>query len=259
MPIDFHAPDNRSSYASREAHATWLAALAPIAAPAGKVVYDIGCGGGVYTRAWADLGAARVVGVDFSAPALRTAQEQTAQSHVVYKVGEATRTGLPPASADILFSRALIHHLSDIPAFLSEAQRLLRADGLLLIQARTPADVQQPPSPTHLRGYLFELFPRLRAFESARRHHAAEIEQSMRAAGFQHVQSRAFWETHQVYPHFEDLAARLRRRHASSILHELSDAEIEIYIKTLRQVTAGQDEITMQSRFTLWQGHAIVR
>lgn len=66
MGIDFHAPANRRTYSDREADASWREAVLRLVDAAGADVVDVGCGGGVYTRAWHELGAATVTGVDFS-------------------------------------------------------------------------------------------------------------------------------------------------------------------------------------------------
>src|SRR5262249_9808097 len=81
----------------------------------------------------------------------------------------AVATGLPMASADIVFERALIHHLGDLKACFAEARRVLVPRGTLIVQDRTPADVDLPGSPEHLRGYFFERFPRLGDVERTRR------------------------------------------------------------------------------------------
>ncbi|MGH8063831.1 MAG: hypothetical protein ACRERE_01075 [Candidatus Entotheonellia bacterium] len=61
MPIDFHAETNRHTYTTREAHPTWLQTITAITDPHGKRVIDVGCGG-TYAHAWAQLGAAEVIG-----------------------------------------------------------------------------------------------------------------------------------------------------------------------------------------------------
>lgn len=254
MPIDFHAAQNRATYASREADSSWFTAVSRAAHPAGKSIYDIGCGGGVYTRAWAALGAARVIGVDFAAGAVQVARAQTSSPNISYHVADAADTRLPGSSADILFARALIHHLPDLPAFFAETCRLLQSGGQILIQARTHEDVRQPAAPDHLRGCYVELFPRLLDVEDARRHSIDEIEELLRAAGFVDVSSSTFWEKHAGYGTMDAFADQLRGRRASSILHELDDVEIERLINHIGQLVGGDVEIVMRSRFTLWQG-----
>ena len=52
MAIDFHATANRNTYATRQADDGWQAAMRRLVDPAGTRVADIGCGGGIYSRAW---------------------------------------------------------------------------------------------------------------------------------------------------------------------------------------------------------------
>ena len=66
-----------STYTGRQADAGWVEAIRRIVDPAGKRVADIGCGGGIYSRAWHALGA-EVVGVDFSEQMVAAAREQAA-------------------------------------------------------------------------------------------------------------------------------------------------------------------------------------
>ena len=56
------------------------------------------------------------------------AREQAAGlSDISFQQGDATATGLPPASADIVFQRALIHHLKDYTAVLRRSAPRARA------------------------------------------------------------------------------------------------------------------------------------
>jgi len=75
MPIDFHDEQNRRTYASRNADTSWRTFVEKYAVIANKSVADIGCGGGIYTKALAEMGASRVVGVDFSNEMLQGAAE----------------------------------------------------------------------------------------------------------------------------------------------------------------------------------------
>ncbi len=148
MPIDFHQDANRRSYSNRDADVSWRSVVGALVEPTGTRVVDIGCGGGVYTRAWHDLRAATVTGVDFSGPILDSAQEsQGALPGVRFILGDAAATGLPPGAADIVFERALIHHVADLPEVIGEARRLLRPGGVYLVQDRTPDDVALPGRP----------------------------------------------------------------------------------------------------------------
>ncbi|MGE7625329.1 class I SAM-dependent methyltransferase [Viridibacillus sp. NPDC096237] len=75
MAIDFHSQDNRSTYAKRQADDTWVNMIQSICEVKGKKVLDIGCGGGIYTKAFAEMGSSFVMGLDFSEQILSSAKE----------------------------------------------------------------------------------------------------------------------------------------------------------------------------------------
>jgi ubiquinone/menaquinone biosynthesis C-methylase UbiE len=54
MPMNFHDEKNRNSYVSRQADETWLRKMRDLADPNGLRVADIGCGRGIYSRAWVE-------------------------------------------------------------------------------------------------------------------------------------------------------------------------------------------------------------
>ncbi|MCR8985187.1 class I SAM-dependent methyltransferase [Brevibacillus laterosporus] len=62
----FHNPLLKEAYKAREATDSWIDKMLEVIQPKGLQVLDAGCGGGIYTRAWADLGAKRVTAMDFS-------------------------------------------------------------------------------------------------------------------------------------------------------------------------------------------------
>jgi ubiquinone/menaquinone biosynthesis C-methylase UbiE len=185
MTIDFHAENNRYTYASRSVDSSWVDAISGLVQPKGKIVLDIGCGGGIYSRAWVQLGAKQVIGIDFSETMIQTAVEYSNRiANISFHVGNAVSTQLDSGSADVVFERALIHHISDLRACVKEAFRLLRSKGVYLIQDRTPADVKCPSSRNHIRGFFFERFPRLLEVEKTRRRSIEEVEGHLFQPGF---------------------------------------------------------------------------
>src|SRR5260370_4018822 len=110
MPIDFHAENNRFSYTTRQADPSWVTAIKSIVDVRGKRVLDIGCGGGIYSKALSEFGAASVTGIDFSEEALKRARENFRDySSLDFVVCNALNTGFPDPQCDVIFYRALNH------------------------------------------------------------------------------------------------------------------------------------------------------
>jgi len=90
MPINFHARENRYAYASRTADSSWSDVIPGLALPQGKIVLDVGCGGGIYTRAWKQSGAKQVIGMDFSEQMVEAAFEfSKGIEHMTFMAGNA--------------------------------------------------------------------------------------------------------------------------------------------------------------------------
>jgi 2-polyprenyl-6-hydroxyphenyl methylase / 3-demethylubiquinone-9 3-methyltransferase len=109
----------------------WLAAargaLVPVAAW-DAVLVDLGCGAGLLAPHVAGKGY-RHVGVDVTASALAQARD-----HGVAPVrGSVTRIPLRDGCADVVVAGEILEHVTDLPAAVAEACRLLRPGGLLVI------------------------------------------------------------------------------------------------------------------------------
>lgn len=253
MSIDFHSNKNRYTYAARKADSGWVNAITSLLDPSGKHVADIGCGGGIYSIAWSELGAQSVIGVDFSNEMVAAAKEKSADRQgIQFRVGSADKTGLADGSLDIVFERALIHHIKDYDACFAEAFRLLALGGKLLIQDRTPEDVQVAGSPEHIRGYFFDCFPRLEQIESNRRPTDDRVSSALLKAGFENVKNENFWETRRIHSNFEDLELDLLNRTGRSILHELNDDELIKLVSFIRAHVPHGEPIKEKDRWTFW-------
>jgi len=254
--IDFHSETNRGTYAQRDADNGWADAMTSIVDPAGKRVADIGCGGGIYSQAWRTLGASNVVGIDFSAQMVADARKRTAGlTGIAFQQGDAADTGLAPASRDIVFERALIHHLKSYEPAFAEARRVLVAGGQLIVQDRRPSDVALPGSPRHLRGWFFERFPKLLEIETGRRPTSDAVKQAMRAAGFSTIRTRTLWEVRRTYATVDELERDLATRTGRSILHALDDGELRDLIAFIRE-RIGAPPIVEKDCWTIWSATA---
>ena len=252
MPIDFSDPANRRTYSDRDADASWADLIGELVDPRDAVVVDVGCGGGTYTRAWTALGARRVVGVDSSVPVLASAREDHgALPGVEFRLGDAADTGLPSGLADVVFQRALIHHVPDLAPLVAEARRLLRPGGTYLVQDRTPDDVALPGSPEHPRGLFFEVVPRLLEVENGRRRTADQVVHELVSGGFKGVTTSALEEVRRRYAAREDYLTEIRARTGRSILHELDDVELDTLVAQLAQ-RLPDGPLVERDRWTLW-------
>lgn len=255
MGMDFHAEENQSSYIGRTADESWRQAMKAIVQPEGKRVIDIGCGGGIYSNAWVELGASSVIGADFSEVMLKAAWENCHQDpHIKLIRRAAHATGLDSGSMDIVFARALIHHLPELDPFMEEAYRLLAPGGMCIIQDRTMTDVLMPASPTHFRGYFLEQFPQLLAKEAKRRPEDQAVREALQKNGFEQVATTSLLEVRRRYERWEELEQDLLARTGRSILHELSDEELQILVTYIGEKVAHETSIEEQDHWTIWIG-----
>ncbi|KQU59123.1 hypothetical protein ASG84_14435 [Rhodococcus sp. Leaf278] len=249
MPIDFGDPANADTYSGREADPSWVAAITDIVDPVGAYVVDLGCGGGTYARAWHALGA-HVTAIDSSKPILESAR-RSSPSDIAFECAPAERTGLPDGLADIVFARALVHHLPDASALATEMFRLLRPGGIAIVQDRTGKDATLAGSRTNPRGYFFDAFPRLSRVEDRRRHDVDDVSAALSRPGFTDVATQPLWETRRRYTDREQYLTEIAGRTGRSILHELSDVELAQLVQHLRGRLAS-GEVIERDRWTLW-------
>lgn len=257
MTIDFHHIENRSTYATRDADQTWEKIISEIIDVKGKKVLDSGCGGGIYSKSITTLGADSVVGLDFSESMLNAARENCQEySNISFVQGNVIATGLESQSFDVILKRAVIHHFKDITTNFLEAYRLLKTDGVCLVQDRTPEDCFLPGSSTHIRGYFFEKYPELIQKETSRRYSSQSVVKALGAAGFNNIKEFTFWETRKIYNQIADLETDLYNRTGRSILHELSDSELRDLIEYIKINLSNNniEQIIEKDRWTIWVG-----
>jgi SAM-dependent methyltransferase len=129
---------------------------------AGRRVLDAGCGTG-YGSAELARAASSVTGVDISTDALDYARENFGPAFL--RLAQASCTDLPFAAAsfDLVTAFEVIEHLSDWPALLREARRVLAPNGVFVVS--TPnrsfyAETRQNsgPNPFHEHEFEFDEF-----------------------------------------------------------------------------------------------------
>lgn len=255
MPINFHDPKNKHTYATRKADENWKEAVGSLLELQNyQHVVDIGCGGGIYSKALYQIGIPAVTGVDFSSGMVDAARSNCRDySQINFTVGNAYDTGLAGQSYDLVFERALIHHLHDLSACFYEAFRLLEQDGTILIQDRTPSDCLLEGSSNHIRGYFFDLFPHLKEIERKRRYPSSEVIHALDVTGFTEIEEIKLWEIRKKYASKEDLLADLKLKTGRSILHELSGQALDQLIDFIDCKLPETNDVIEKDRWTIWK------
>lgn len=254
MPINFHDEQNRRTYTTRNADDSWLTLIKQSIDVSNKRVADIGCGGGIYTKALVAMGASHVVGVDFSEEMLKGAAENCRHmNHVTFLQGDAYHSNLHSNEFDIVLERALIHHLNDLDACFKEASRILKRNGVFVVQDRIPKDCLLPGDENHIRGYFFEKYPQLIDKEISRRYDSNQVQRALESNGFRLDQAASLWETRRVYPDFEQLHHDLLLRTGRSILHELTDDELRELTSFIQDKIKNHNApIVEKDSWTIW-------
>lgn len=126
---------------------------------------DIACGPG-HTAFRIASKASVVIGIDIAEGMLAKARELAAAqevTNVVFQKADAAALPFRDASFDLVTCRIAPHHFHDVPGFLSEACRVLRADGRLVLEDNLPPDQDEAAAlmleldrlrdPTHQRCF----------------------------------------------------------------------------------------------------------
>ncbi|MEQ8312515.1 MAG: class I SAM-dependent methyltransferase [Gammaproteobacteria bacterium] len=251
--MDFNST-SADLYGGRRADQSWRSFCFENLNPAGKDVADIGCGGGIYSISFASLGANSVVGVDNSESYITNASSQPGlPENVSFIVGDAISTGLPNNSFDLVYERALIHHLSEKNQILNiqEALRILRKDGIFAVQDRTIEYILNNHSDHWVRATLFTCFPELVEFERARRPVQKQYTALLNKFSDKVLSPKMFSEVRKTYSSLSELKTEIRSRKGKSVLFELTDDQLEYYCQKLENASIGKTLVEID-QWTVW-------
>ncbi len=251
--MNFHDEKNKHSYVTRQADDTWLRVVKTLIQDrAITKAVDIGTGGGIYAKALADIDIPSITGIDFSRAMVNAARQNcSSYKQIKFQLGNAYCTGLPDGYTDFVLERALIHHLDDLTSCFSEAHRILKQDGMLLVQDRTPEDCLLKGDCHHIRGYLFTLFPHLAEIETKRRYASPIVKTELKKAGFRSIKEMKLWEIRETYTNKKLLLNDIKSRNGRSILHDLSDQQVLLFADHVNQ-SIQDGPIIEKDPWTIW-------
>ncbi len=149
-------------------HRLWKDATAARLNPQpGETIIDCAGGTGDMARRFADLARrardrrggddARILVVDYNAEMIAAGRARGLEPEINWAVGDAQRLPLPGACADAYVISFGIRNVTDIPAALREARRVLRPGGRFLC-----LEFSRPPAPALARlydAYSFKVIP----------------------------------------------------------------------------------------------------
>jgi ubiquinone/menaquinone biosynthesis C-methylase UbiE len=245
----------KETYTKRSADRTWMKLIEKKINVKNKMVADVGVGGGIYSIALAELGAKAVIGIDISENMINGAKENCKDyPNITFQLGTSDATGLAENEVEVVLERALIHHLNQeqLKTCIKEAKRILTEGGTYIIQDRTVEDCILEGSLEHIRGYFFEIYPKLKEKDISRRHSIETVNQYLEEVGFDVVQTVSFWENRKVYFSSNELREEIISRKGRSLLFELNDSEIQTLANEVIKKGVNQFPIYEKERWTIW-------
>lgn len=118
----------------------------------GRRVLDMGCGTG-YGTAILARAAANVVGIDLGDDAIAEARRRYGSAaNLEYLQGDCYALPFDDGEFDVVVANEIIEHVTDHDAFVSEARRVLKADGLFLVSTpnKPVYNRYKPPNVFHV-------------------------------------------------------------------------------------------------------------
>ncbi len=171
------------------------------------LVVEVGCGTGRMTLPLAEISAHQVVGVDPEERMLEVARGKDVASRVRWLRGTAYRLPLADGVAGVVLMSMVVHLLKQPGRAFTEARRVLRPEGRMVIWTFTPRHVRE--------FYLNEWFPSIARIDGQRFPGEETLEAGLRRAGFASVAVQVEQETGTLA--VEDVIDRVRGRYISTL------------------------------------------
>lgn len=215
---------------SRQTLDKWLAAIETAAGGSRRIeaILDLGCGTGRYSGALAERFGAAVTAVDPSEKMLAESRRKHAPN-VTWLQGHGENLPLGDASVDMVFMSMVFHHFADPRQVARECHRVLKPDGVVVLRAGTPDQVD---------GYPYvPFFPRTEQLIGKSLCGVETMQATFRNAGFEPtLHEIVMSEVGESWPAYAEKVS-LR---ADSILVQLTDAEFAEGLAALRAHAAAQ-------------------
>ena len=226
----------------RQVHPKVLGEICQAVTPKSQVL-EVGCGTGNYVLALQSLVGCACWGIDASEEML--AQARVRSTAVQFQRGQAERLEFETGSLDVVFTVDVIHHVGDRPAYLQEAERVLRPQGRICTATDSEWVIRH-------RRPLAAYFPETIEVELARYPRIADLRAMMEQAGFGEI------DEHMVELPYLLTDIQAYRDKAFSTLHLIPERAFQRGIEQMeRDLSRGP--IPCVSRYTMVWGSKLRR
>ena len=226
----------------RQVHPKVLGEICQAVTPKSQVL-EVGCGTGNYVLALQSLVGCAYWGIDASEEML--AQARVRSTAVQFQRGQAERLEFETGSLDVVFTVDVIHHVGDRPAYLQEAERVLRPRGRICTATDSEWVIRH-------RRPLAAYFPETIEVELARYPRIADLRAMMEQAGFGEI------DEHMVELPYLLTDIQAYRDKAFSTLHLIPERAFQRGIEQMeRDLSRGP--IPCVSRYTMVWGSKLRR
>jgi ubiquinone/menaquinone biosynthesis C-methylase UbiE len=200
-----------------------------IARGARPTILDLGAGVGTYSKLFAELFDATVVGVEPSARMRAVAEREQSHPRVRYVEGFAEQIPLPGGECDVALLSNVIHHVRDRDSCVAELGRVVRLGGQVFVRGTLRESLPRIP--------FLDFFPTARAIDERRLPSVGEVVAMFSGRAFAHVASEVIEQ--ETTPSFRAYYERVKLR-AISTLELISDAEFEDGMARMREAAEGE-------------------
>lgn len=196
-------------------------------------ILEVGCGTGYWVNLLYQPNR-KIFGLDFSMGMLK--QAQTQPSAVNLMQGNAIQLPLQNATFDLVYCVDAIHHFGNYRAFIQEASRLLKPNGLLAIIGHDP----------HAEGahhwYIYDYFDTVYDTDLRRYPSGESVLRMMKAEGFENVSSQTVEHIQNIHVGEAVLNDPFLKHDATSQLALLSEETYQAGLTNIKQTIAQAKE-----------------
>lgn len=196
-------------------------------------ILEVGCGTGY----WVNLlnqPDRKIFGLDFSIGMLKQAQTQPSELYLMQ--GNATQLPLQNATFDLVYCVDAIHHFGNHQAFIQEASRLLKPNGVLAVIGHDP----------HAEGahnwYIYDYFDTVYDTDLRRYPSGESLLRMMKAEGFEQISAQTVEHIQNIHVGQAVLNDPFLKHNATSQLALLSDEVYQAGLMNIKQAIAQAKE-----------------